>query len=174
MLLMKSAMIMRFCFCRRVGNAVSQTQPLQISNITLVAYPPRQRYGVGIRVFTDRPLLRQIRTEIVRNGMPTEEIAALENVAPEVLVALLDERLAPEADSGAQLRRFAASRAGFQALAWRTTRKRASKLHILDPDGVALCGTAPGAERAPVHAGPCSTCAAHADAELSATEVSDG
>ena len=173
MLLMKSAMIMRFCFCRR-GNAVSQTQPLQISNITLVAYPPRQRYGVGIRVFTDRPLLRQIRTEIVRNGMPTEEIAALENVAPEVLVALLIERLATEAGSGAQLRGFAASRAGFQLAAWRTTRKRASKLHILDPDGVALCGTPPGAELVAIHSGACSTCAAHADVELSSTEVSDG
>jgi hypothetical protein len=147
---------------------VSQTQPLRTSNSKLAGCPPRQRYGVGIRVFSDRPLLRQIRTEIVRNGMQTEEIAALENVAPDVLVALLDEQLAPEADSGAQLRGFASSRAGFQVVAWRTTRKRASKLHILDGNGVALCGTAPGAEPAPVHAGPCSTCAAHADVELPA------
>jgi hypothetical protein len=147
---------------------VIQTQPLRTTNITLDPSAPRQRYGVGIRVFTDRPLLRQIRTEIVRNGMLTEEIAALENVAPDVLVALLDERLAPEADSGAQLCRFAASRAGFQAVAWRTTRKRASKLHILDGNGVALCGTTPGVARAPVHAGPCSTCVAHAVTELPA------
>ncbi len=141
---------------------LSQTQLFRASNITLTPRPARQRYGVGIRVFTDRGLLRQIRTEIIRNEMLPEEIAALENVPPGVLIALLDERLATEADSGSQLREFAASHAGFQVVAWRTTRKRASKLHILDADGVALCGTAPGAERAPVHAGPCSTCAAHA------------
>lgn len=167
MLRTKTAMMMRSC--QRIGNAVSQAQPLQTSDITFVAYPPCQRYGVGIRVFTDRPLLRQIRTEIVRNGMLTEEIAALENVAPEVLVALLAGRLAPEADSGAPLRQFADSHAGFQAVAWRTTRKHASKLHILDGNGVALCGTTPGVERALVHAGACSTCAAHAGFDLAAT-----
>jgi hypothetical protein len=141
---------------------LSQTQQSPATNMALAPCPQHQRYGVGIRVFRDRRLLRQIRAEILRNGMLTEEIAALENVSPPVLISLLEQRLAMEADSGAQLREFAASRAGFQVVAWRTTRKRASKLHILGADGVALCGTPPGAERAPVHAGPCSTCAAHA------------
>lgn len=123
-------------------------------------------YGVGIRVFTDTRLLRQIRTEIVRNTMQLEEIAPLENVTPQVLIALLDARLATEVDSGAQLRQFAASRPGFQVAAWRTSRQHPSKLHILDADGVALCGTPARAERAAVHSGPCVTCAAHAGLSL--------
>lgn len=148
---------------------MSQTQPSGTTNIALAPCPQRHRYGVGFRVLTDRRLLRQIRTEILRNGMLTEEIAALENVSPDVLIALLDERLAMEAHSGAQLREFAASRPGFQVAAWRTTRKHPSKLHVLDAYGVALCGTAPRAERTPVHSGPCWTCAAHAGLDLAVT-----
>ena len=119
-------------------------------------------------MFTDTRLLRQIRTEIVRNTMQLEEIAPLENVTPEVLIALLDERLAAEADSGAQLRQFAASRPGFQVATWRTTRKHPSKLHILDADGAALCGTPSRPDRAAVHSGPCVTCAALAGISLAA------
>jgi AcrR family transcriptional regulator len=128
----------------------------------------RFSYGVGMRVFSDRRLLRQIRAEIVRNSMQPEEIAALENVTAEVLVALLDERLAGDGDSGAQLQRFAAAHTGFSVAAWRTTRRHSSKLHLLDADGVALCGTLPGAARTAVHAGPCLTCVAHADAWIAA------
>jgi hypothetical protein len=128
-----------------------------------------KRYGVGVRVYTDRRLLRQIRAEIVRNAMQPEQIAALENVTPEVLIALLDLRLATEADSGVQLREYAAAREGYAVAAWRTTRKHASKLHILDANGVALCGTLLGAQRADVHSGPCLTCAAHADITPSAS-----
>jgi hypothetical protein len=119
-------------------------------------------YGVGIRVFNDRRLLRQIRTEIARNAMQAEEIAALENVTPEVLIALLEERLASEADSGTRLREYATAHDGFRVAAWRTTRKHSSKLHILDRSGTALCGTPAGAEQAAVDSGPCMTCAAHA------------
>jgi hypothetical protein len=122
-----------------------------------------------MRVLTDRQLLRQIRTEIVRNVMQPEEIAALENVTPDELVALLDERLADETDSGAQLRGFAASHEGWEVVAWRTTRNHPSKLHILEANRVALCGTPLGAERASVHSGPCLTCAAHAGLELGET-----
>jgi hypothetical protein len=117
------------------------------------------RYGVGMRVFSDRRLLRQIRNELVGNGMRAEEIAALENVTPDVLVALLEQRLATECDSGIPLRRFVASRPGFQVAAWRNTRKRSSKLHIIDPAGVALCGTPQGDVRSVVDCGPCLTCA---------------
>jgi hypothetical protein len=122
----------------------------------------RAPYGVGMRVFTDQRLLRQIRTEIVSNAMQPRDIAVLENVTPEVLLALIDERLATDPDSGAQLRQFAAARAGLQAVAWRTSRKHPSKLHILDASDVSLCGTPPGAERAAIHSGPCRTCCARA------------
>jgi hypothetical protein len=134
----------------------------RVGSAAFLAAPTRLRYGVGMRVFTDRRLLRQIRSEIVRNAMRPEEIAVLENVTPEVLVGLLEDREEPEEDSGAPLRQFAASREGFAVLAWRTTRKHASKLHILDADGVALYETPLGAESVAVHSGACSTCAAHA------------
>jgi hypothetical protein len=148
---------------------VSQTQPLPTTRATLAACPPRQRYGVGMRVFTDRRLLHQIRSEIVRNAMAPGEIAVLENVTPEVLIALLEERAEPPEDSGALLREFAASRAGFEVLAWRTTRGHCSKLHILDADGIALCGTPRGAHRVAIHSGVCSTCASHVGTDLAAT-----
>lgn len=120
-----------------------------------------------MRVFTDRRLLRQIRSEIVRNAMAPGEIAVLENVTPEVLIALLEERAEPPEDSAALLREFATSRAGFEVLAWRTTRGHCSKLHILDADGIALCGTPRGPEPVAIHSGVCSTCAAHAALDLS-------
>ena len=122
----------------------------------------RAPYGVGMRVFTDQRLLRQIRREILGNAMQPRDIAVLENVTPEVLLALIEERLAADPDSGVQLRQFAASRVGLQAVAWRTSRKHPSKLHILDASDVALCGTSPGDERAAVHSGPCRACAARA------------
>jgi hypothetical protein len=122
-----------------------------------------------MRVFTDRRLLRQIRSEIVRNAMAPGEIAVLENVTPEVLIALLEERAEPPEDSGALLREFAASRAGFEVLAWRTTRGHCSKLHILDADGIALCGTPRGAHPVAIHSGVCSTCASHVGTDLAAT-----
>lgn len=122
----------------------------------------RRTYGVGLRVFTDRRLLRQIRAEIVRNGMRAAEIAALENVSTEVLATLLDARLAEDGGSGAALRRYATNREGFVVAAWHTTRGRPSKLHILDATGTALCGTPIGGALAAVHAGPCGTCAGHA------------
>jgi len=131
-----------------------------------VTAPTGLRYAVGMRVFTDRRLLRQIRSEIVCNSMRPEEVAVLENVTPEVLIALLEERAEPADDSGALLRRVAASRPGFQVIAWRTTRGHCSKLHILDADGVALCGTPRGAERVAIHSGACLTCAAHAGLEI--------
>jgi hypothetical protein len=129
----------------------------------------RLRYGVGMRVFTDRRLLGQIRSEIVRNSMRPEEVAPLENVTPEVLIALLEERAEPTEDSSVLLRQFAVSRAGFQVIAWRTTRGHCSKLHIIDADGVVLCGTPSGAERAAIHSGACVTCTAHARLELAAS-----
>jgi hypothetical protein len=115
-------------------------------------------YGVGMRVFTDRRLLRQIRRDIVSNVMKAEQVAALENVTPELLIALLDQHL----DSGAHLRAYVAARPGFRTGAWRTTRHQASKLHVFDQGGETLCGTPVSGERAPVHSGPCRTCAAHA------------
>lgn len=141
----------------------------RVEPAAFVTAPKRLRYGVGMRVFTDRRLLRQIRSEIVCNSMQPEEVAPLENVTPEVLIALLEERAEPADDRGALLRQFVASREGFQMLAWRTTRKHASKLHILDPDGVALCGTPLGAEPVAIHSGACLTCAAHAGVGLPRT-----
>jgi hypothetical protein len=122
----------------------------------------RAGYAVGMRVFTDQRLLRQIRAEIIGNTMQPRDIAVLENVTTEVLVALLDERLAADPSSGAQLRQFAASHAGLQTVAWRTSRKHPSKLHILDARDVALCGTPVGEERCEMHSGPCLTCATRA------------
>ena len=100
--------------------------------------------------------------------MAPGEIAVLENVTPEVLIALLEERAEPP-DSGALLREFAASRAGFEVLAWRTTRGHCSKLHILDADGIALCGTPRGVHPVAIHSGVCSTCASHVGTDLVAT-----
>jgi hypothetical protein len=128
--------------------------------------PSHLRYGVGLRVFKESRLLGQIRNEIVSNVMQPAEIAELENVTPEVLIALLDLRLARAPESGTLLRQFAASRAGFQVAAWRTTRKHPSRLHILDSNGLALCGTPPGAKLVAVHSGPCLTCAGHAGLDL--------
>ena len=111
----------------------------------------RLHYGVGMRVLTDRHLLRQIREEIVQNHMDPADIARLENVTAEELVALLDLRLAGDAASGAQLRTQAAV-IGLPVGAWRTSRGHASKLHALLSGGTTLCGTPRGAEPVPVHA----------------------
>ena len=153
-------------FCRRIGNAVSQTQSLRTTSPAMLPpCPPRQRYGVGMRVFTDRPLLRQIRAELVRNAMEPAEIAALENVPTEVLIGLLERGPQPNTDPTSVLRQFAADHEGYRVLAWRTTRKRASRLHLIDPSGVPLCGTPPRSELSPVGSGACSTCVAHAQLE---------
>lgn len=117
-----------------------------------------QPYGVGMRVLNDRPLLRQIWAELACNSMQPEEIAALENVRLEVLIELLADRSAAEADAGSQLREVAASR-GQRIAAWRTSRNHVSKLHVLDEEGVALCGTPARPRPAPVDSGPCFTCA---------------
>lgn len=130
------------------------------------------RYAVGVRVFKDKRLLRQIRHDIIRNVLQPEQIAPLENVTPEVLVALLEDRLADDADSAAHLREFAASKPGFRTAAWLTTRHHPSKLHVLNDAGVALCGTPLGAERAALHSGPCHTCAAQARADAHPTAPS--
>jgi hypothetical protein len=131
---------------------------------TQVAVRPRPaletggiEYGVGLRVFTDRRLLRQIRDELVGGAMRLEEIAILENVTPDALVALLEERLAGERESGLWLHRLAAS-LGFQVTAWRRSRHHPSRLHVLDAEGV-LCGASPGSERSAIHSGPCLSCA---------------
>jgi hypothetical protein len=133
-----------------------------------LAAPLRMRYGVGMRVLTDRRLLSQIRSEIARNVMSLEEIAVLENVTPEALIALLEEGLGTAEDCGTPLRHFAAATEGFEVLAWRNTRKHPSKLHILDANGVVLCGTPRGPERVPIHAGACLTCAARAGLQAAA------
>ncbi len=119
----------------------------------------RLRYGVGLRVLFDRPLLRQIREELLRLTMRPEQIAALENVGIEELVLLIDTRLGG-AGSGAQLRRFADANAGYSVIAWRTSRSHPSKLHLLSPEGMVVCGTPPGGEQIIVHSGPCRTCGA--------------
>lgn len=124
--------------------------------------PPNVRYGVGMRIFADRRLLAQIRNDIARNVMQPEDIAMLENITSEVLIALLEAQPAQEGSSGARLRQFAASQAGFCVAAWRTTRKRPSRLHILDTGGLPLCGTRPGADLMSVHSGPCLGCAGRA------------
>jgi hypothetical protein len=136
--------------------------------LSVLGASSRVPYGVGRRVFTDQRLLRQIRAEIVGNTMQPRDIAVLENVTLEVLVVLLDERLAADPYSGAQLRQLAASHARFQAVAWRTSRKHPSKLHILDASDIALCGTPVGQERSEIHSGPCLTCAAHAGGRVAA------
>jgi hypothetical protein len=125
--------------------------------------PTRARpYGVGVRVLTDRPLLKQIRAEIARNAMKVEEIAVLENVSAAELIQLLEQFFGGETRSGQQLREFALSHPGFGVAAWRTSRKHVSKLHLLNAEGILPCGTSPGSERSPVHSGTCVTCAVYA------------
>ena len=126
------------------------------------------RYGVGVRVFGDPGLLRQIRAEVARNRMRPEDIAVLENVTPQTLIDVLQHGAGAERDPVAPLRAFVDARQGFQLLAWRTSREHASKLHIITAAGLALCGTPCGAQPAPVHSGPCRTCAAHLGLKLSA------
>jgi hypothetical protein len=118
-------------------------------------------YGVGFRVLTDLMLLRQIRAEIACNAMELEEIAQLENVTAEQLLAIL--RNGPdEGGLGALLRSFARSRPGHRVAAWRTSRHHASKLHLLDGEGVPFCGTIVGENEIAVDTGGCVTCALRA------------
>jgi hypothetical protein len=124
-------------------------------------------------VFHDRGLLRQIRAEIASNAMQPEEIARLENVNPQTLIAVLQSGLGLERDATAPLREFVASHRGFRLLSWRTSRKHASKLHIITTAGVALCGTPIGVRPAPVHSGPCVTCAGHAGLNFVAGALHD-
>jgi hypothetical protein len=125
------------------------------------------QFGVGVRVFSDRALLRQIRKELARNAMRAELIARLENVTAEALLEIVANGPGAWETSSAALRDFAISRSGFRALAWRTSRRHVSKLHVVAPEGAALCGTPLGTELAPVHAGPCVTCGALARAATS-------
>jgi hypothetical protein len=118
---------------------------------------PPLDYGVGFRVFTDRRLLGQIWGAISRNVMQPDEIARLENVSTATLIELIEQHVTP---AGA-LREYAAARPAYSVLAWRTSRKHPSKLHILNAGGIALCGTPVGGEPLTVHDGPCSTCAAY-------------
>jgi hypothetical protein len=121
-------------------------------------HPPSLRFGVGVRVFSDRALLKQIRTDLARNAMQPEAIARFENVSLEALVAVLQNGLGPAQDPSAPLREFVSSRDGYGLLAWRTSRHHVSKLHIITDAGVALCGTPRRAKAAPVHSGLCQTC----------------
>jgi hypothetical protein len=116
------------------------------------------KYGVGLRVRRDTALLRQIREEVVHGGMQLEQIASLENVSVEELIDLLDERLAGDVNSGWRLRAVAASRAGWQVVAWRNSRGHASRLHVVNEASTTLCGTPPGADLIAVYSGPCMTC----------------
>jgi hypothetical protein len=118
---------------------------------------PPLDYGVGFRVFTDGRLLTQIWGAISRNVMAPEQIARLENVSTTTLIELIEQHVTPAGG----LRDYAAARVGYSVLAWRTSRKHPSKLHIIDAIGVALCGTPIGAEPLAVHDGPCATCAAY-------------
>ena len=109
----------------------------------------------------DSVLLHQIRAEIGSNVMQLEEIAQLENVTSEQLLGLLRDR-ADEDGVGARLRSFARSRPGYRVAAWRTSRHHASKLHLLDGDGIPLCGTVVGEKEVAADTGVCVTCALRA------------
>jgi hypothetical protein len=132
------------------------------------------RYGVGMRVLSDRMLLRQIRAAIASNTMAVDQIARLENVSAETLVELLERRLCEDAESGQQLRAFAAAHPGFSVVSWRTSRNHVSRLHLVNVEGVLVCGTPPGATRSPIHAGPCGSCAANVGLGLTAAASRSG
>jgi hypothetical protein len=58
-----------------------------------------------VRVFSDRALLKQIRTDLARNAMQPEAIARFENVSLEALVAVLQNGLGPAQDAPRHLTR---------------------------------------------------------------------
>jgi hypothetical protein len=124
------------------------------------------RYAVGLRVLTDRGLLRQIREELRARAMELSDIARLENVSEDVLLGVLEAPVSPAEEPSVLLREFAACHDGYSTAAWRTTRHRFSKRHVLDAGGVALCGTPLGVEREVLDSGPCRTCAEHAGIKL--------
>ena len=122
----------------------------------------RFAYGVGLRILTDRRLLRQVRDELRTCAMAAADIARLENVTPEVLLQVVEAGLAPGEDPSWPLRAYARAHAGFETAAWVNTRGHLSKRHIINPSGVALCGIPllPGREL--LDGGPCRTCAERA------------
>jgi hypothetical protein len=130
---------------------------------TIAPQPYRElAYGVGLRILTDRSLLRQIRDELAGRAMAAAQIARLENVTPEVLLHVIETSLTPEEDPSWALRHYARVRLGYQTAAWLTTRGRLSRRHIVNSLGVALCGIPLGPERELLDAGPCRTCAERA------------
>ena len=126
-----------------------------------VAQHPALPYGVGLRVFGDKRLLRQIRDEIYAHVMPIATIAMLENVSSDQLMRLLEAEESAEGASAA-LRRLTDHQSGYGTVAWRTSRKRLSKRHIVNKHGRTLCGTPIGKEHEVLDSGPCHTCAARA------------
>jgi hypothetical protein len=137
---------------------------MHIATGTRIVRQPNQQhaYGVGLRILTDRSLLRQIRDEIASRAMAAAQIAHLENVTPEVLFHVIERSLTPEEDPSWALRHYARTHPGYGTAAWLNTRGRLSRRHIINPSGVALCGIPLGSERELLDAGPCRTCAERA------------
>jgi hypothetical protein len=119
-------------------------------------------YAVGLRILTDRGLLRQIRDELKRRAMSLAAIAQLENVSPTVLLQVVEAGLDPSEDPSWSLRQFARDNAAYTTAAWITSRGKLSRRHIVNPAGEALCGIPLGAERELLDVGPCRTCAERA------------
>jgi hypothetical protein len=123
-------------------------------------------YAVGLRVLWDRQLHRQIREELRSRTMTLADVARLENVSPNKLRRVLELSSSAQEEPSILLRHFADRQAGYETAAWRTSRKRLSKRHIVSPYGAALCGTPLGDAREWLDNGPCRTCAEHAGIEL--------
>lgn len=144
----------------RNGSAFGETEdPWNPNAVHAVTQWRPLPYGIGQRVLWDRRLLEQIRDDVCTQVTPIPTIAKLENVSPDQLTRLLETVESTEGAS-ATLRRLADQQSGYSTAAWRTSRKRLSKRHVVNKHGRTLCGTLVGNEQEVLDSGPCFTCAA--------------
>lgn len=144
----------------RNGSVFGETEaPWNPNAMHAVAQGRALSYGIGLRVLWDRRLLEQIRDDVCTQVTPISTIAKLENVSSDQLTRLLETVESTEGESAA-LRRLADRQSGYSTAAWRTSRKRLSKRHVVNEHGQTLCGTPVGNEQEVLDSGPCFTCAA--------------
>lgn len=90
-------------------------------------------YGVGLRILSNQHLVRQIRADLRSRTMTLADIARLENVSPRALRRVLELSMSVEEAPALLLCQFAHRQAGYDTVAWRTSRKQLSKRHVVGP-----------------------------------------